>query len=236
LILQSFFDADSFYHTERKSPRDKGFSTTLPRKTLAFSPVLIKDRRIRKTEENGLIKEAHFRYCHHCSGSKIEPLQDNGMRCTDCGYILYHNCAAAVAGIIETIGGIILVKRKLSPKRGYLDLPGGFVDYGESLESVLTREIREEVNIDVTDIRYFSSFPNTYHYRKVTYFTTDAFFVCRSGDSRSLRAKKEVSEITIVRPEEIVLRKIAFTSTRQVLRKYLDVNLPPKTRRCSKKA
>jgi len=177
-----------------------------------------------------LIKEARFKFCPHCAGRKIEPLQDKGMKCADCGYTLYHNCAAAVAGIIETAGGIMLVKRRLPPRRGCYDLPGGFVDYGETLESALRREIREELNVDVAALRYFASFPNTYHYRKVTYFTTDAFFLCRLNDSRSLRAQEEVSEIAVVPPQEISLEKIAFASARQVLRKYGDLKISPKAR------
>lgn len=169
-----------------------------------------------------MIRQARFKFCPHCAGTKIEPLQENAIRCADCGYVLFLNCAAAVAGIVETIGGILLVRRSASPKRGYFDLPGGFVNNGESLESALKREIREELNIEVTDLRYFASFPNTYLYRRVTYFTADAFFICRLSDPRSLRAQEEIAEVMILKPEKIFLEKIAFASTRQVFRKYVN--------------
>lgn len=49
--------------------------------------------------------------------------------------------------IIETGGGIVLIKRK-NPPFGWA-LPGGFVDYGEPLEEAAVREAKEETGLDV---------------------------------------------------------------------------------------
>lgn len=49
--------------------------------------------------------------------------------------------------IIETSGGIVLIERKNEP-RGWA-LPGGFVDYGESLENAAVREAQEETGLTV---------------------------------------------------------------------------------------
>lgn len=49
--------------------------------------------------------------------------------------------------IIETQGGIVLVKRA-TPPLGWA-LPGGFVDYGESLETAARREAKEETGLDI---------------------------------------------------------------------------------------
>jgi ADP-ribose pyrophosphatase YjhB (NUDIX family) len=49
--------------------------------------------------------------------------------------------------IIEVGGGIVLIERK-NPPHGWA-LPGGFVDYGESLESGAVREAKEETSLDV---------------------------------------------------------------------------------------
>ncbi len=58
--------------------------------------------------------------------------------------------------IIDYNGGIILIKRK-NPPEGWA-LPGGFVDYGESLESAAVREAKEEIGLDVKLIRQFHSY------------------------------------------------------------------------------
>lgn len=50
--------------------------------------------------------------------------------------------------IIEIGGGIVLIKRK-NPPFGWA-IPGGFVDYGETLEAAAVREAKEETGLDVT--------------------------------------------------------------------------------------
>jgi ADP-ribose pyrophosphatase YjhB (NUDIX family) len=60
--------------------------------------------------------------------------------------------------IIEFNEGIILIKRK-NPPEGWA-LPGGFVDYGESLEQAALREAKEETGLDVELIRQFHAYSN----------------------------------------------------------------------------
>jgi ADP-ribose pyrophosphatase YjhB (NUDIX family) len=58
--------------------------------------------------------------------------------------------------IIECDAGIVMIKRK-NPPPGWA-LPGGFVDYGESLESAALREAREETGLDVELVRQFHTY------------------------------------------------------------------------------
>lgn len=58
--------------------------------------------------------------------------------------------------IIEYKGGIILIKRK-NPPFGWA-IPGGFVDYGESLEASAVREAKEETGLDISLIRQFHTY------------------------------------------------------------------------------
>lgn len=58
--------------------------------------------------------------------------------------------------IIEVDGGIVLIKRK-NPPYGWA-IPGGFVDYGESLEAAAIREAREETGLNVTLVRQFHTY------------------------------------------------------------------------------
>lgn len=59
----------------------------------------------------------------------------------------YRNPAPTVDIIIETSGGVVLIERKNEPF-GWA-LPGGFVDYGESLEDAAAREAEEETSLKV---------------------------------------------------------------------------------------
>ena len=54
-----------------------------------------------------------------------------------------------VDAIIPYKGKIVLIKRKNEPYKDYYALPGGIVEYGESVESALIREAKEETSLDV---------------------------------------------------------------------------------------
>lgn len=58
--------------------------------------------------------------------------------------------------IIELENGIILIERS-NPPYGWA-LPGGFVDYGESLEEAVTREVKEETNMNVVNLRQLHTY------------------------------------------------------------------------------
>lgn len=68
----------------------------------------------------------------------------------------HKNPAPTVDVIIECEGGIVMIKRK-NPPAGWA-LPGGFVDYGENLESAAVREAREETGLDITLVRQFHTY------------------------------------------------------------------------------
>ena len=80
------------------------------------------------------------------------------MQCPNCGQRLksYRNPVPTVDIIIEGSGGIVLIKRK-NPPHGWA-LPGGFVDYGESLEDAARREAVEETGLVVRLLKQFHTY------------------------------------------------------------------------------
>ena len=78
--------------------------------------------------------------------------------CPHCGKIVktYRNPFPTVDIIIEMDEGIVLIKRK-NPPFGWA-LPGGFVDYGESLEASAVREAKEETSLDVILVSEFGAY------------------------------------------------------------------------------
>lgn len=78
--------------------------------------------------------------------------------CPKCGerIYIYKNPVPTVDIIIEYDEGIVLIKRKNYPY-GWA-IPGGFVDYGESLEEAAIREAKEETNLDVKLLYQFHTY------------------------------------------------------------------------------
>jgi 8-oxo-dGTP diphosphatase len=69
----------------------------------------------------------------------------------------HRNPVPTVDIIIEVAGGgVVLIERKNVP-HGWA-LPGGFVDYGESLEAAAVREAKEETSLEVQLIEQFYSY------------------------------------------------------------------------------
>lgn len=75
--------------------------------------------------------------------------------CPRCAYPvkIYKNPSLTVDCIIEKDNKVLLISRKNYPF-GYA-LPGGFVDYGESVEQAVIREIKEETNLDIAEPKLF---------------------------------------------------------------------------------
>ncbi|MCX5711510.1 MAG: NUDIX hydrolase [Candidatus Omnitrophica bacterium] len=58
--------------------------------------------------------------------------------------------------IIDIDGKVVVIKRS-NPPFGWA-LPGGFVDYAESLEDAVRREMKEETNLDLLDLKQFHTY------------------------------------------------------------------------------
>ena len=90
----------------------------------------------------------------------------------------HRNPVPTVDVIIEMgEGGVVLIERENEPY-GWA-LPGGFVDYGESLETAAVREAKEETSLDVDLIEQFHTYSNPT--RDPRQHTISTVFVARAG-------------------------------------------------------
>ncbi|MDD3087128.1 MAG: NUDIX hydrolase [Candidatus Omnitrophica bacterium] len=62
------------------------------------------------------------------------------------------------ASLADKGGGIVIIQRS-NPPFGWA-LPGGFVDYGESLEAAVVREAKEETGLDIVDLKQLHTYSN----------------------------------------------------------------------------
>jgi NAD+ diphosphatase len=169
-----------------------------------------------------MLKRTGFQFCPHCGSKDISDHDQKAMRCRQCGYRYYHNAAAAVAAILETPRGVLLTRRRIDPNAGRLDLPGGFVDYDESFEQALAREIQEELHLKLEELRYFGSFSNRYLFGETLYFTADVVFVCSVRDLSGLTNNEEIAEVVFFKKTEIPFEQVGFKSTRQALELFAE--------------
>ncbi len=115
--------------------------------------------------------------------------------------------------------------RAHEPRKGALDLPGGFLDYEETAEDGLRREIREELGIETSSFRYLTSAPNDYVYGDVLYKTADFYFICNADDIRHIRAGDDVADFALVEPRKLDPARLAFPSSVSALRVLLRDNV-----------
>jgi NAD+ diphosphatase len=98
----------------------------------------------------------HSRFCSDCGGRMSPNKEDKGLRCADCGRVIYAPLHPAIIVAVERDGKLLLAHNTRMPDKRYSIL-AGFVEPGESLEQTIEREVMEEVGIEVQDIRYFGS-------------------------------------------------------------------------------
>lgn len=176
----------------------------------------------------------NFNMCPMCGSKKIECKENKKWFCPDCGFDLYNNVAAAVGVVIQDKNHNVLFEvRAKEPRKGFLALPGGFIDFDEPAEEACIREYKEEIGVQITDAKFICTYPNTYLYKNIEYKTCDMFFVAdlpAKFDSineyiKTLTAEEsEVSEFQIHKVEtlnDIEKLPLAFVSAKATLEKLI---------------
>lgn len=94
-------------------------------------------------------------FCSNCGSKKLEfivPAGDERKRfvCSECQTIFYANPRMIVGCIIENAAGeIMLCRRGIEPRRGFWNLPCGFLENDEKIEDGALREVKEETGATV---------------------------------------------------------------------------------------
>jgi 8-oxo-dGTP diphosphatase len=138
--------------------------------------------------------------------------------CPHCGKTLtvYANPVPTVDVIIATKQGIVLIERK-NPPLGWA-LPGGFVDYGETVEHAAIREAREETGLDVelTGLLGVYSHPS----RDPRQHTISVVYTARTKNARDMQAGDDAGTVRVF-PKESLPGQLAFDHQR-ILNDYFS--------------
>lgn len=165
-----------------------------------------------------------LKYCPSCGKETLHWDGEKKWSCPECNFTLYNNVAGAVAVVIRYQDEIYLTRRNRDPKKGKLDLAGGFVDPKESAEETCKRELFEELqlDVDISNLKYLTSLPNVYQYKEIDYNTIDLFYEYHVPEKFEVNLElSEISEAVWILLKELDLEDIAFDSQKKFFEEYL---------------
>lgn len=163
-----------------------------------------------------------FRFCPRCGGELdkriVKANEPRRLVCRGCEFIFYQD-PKVVAGTVFTLdGGIALLRRGVEPALGKWVFPGGYVDRGESVRDAAIRETKEESHLDVrlTELLNVYSYPRSPNV--IIVYAAEVV----GGE---LAAGDESTEAQIFAPRQIPWEDLAFDSTKDALKDYIETYL-----------
>ena len=103
--------------------------------------------------------ERTHRYCGRCGTPTENAPGERAKRCPACGLLAFPRLAPAVIVLVTRGDDEVLLARNVNFPMAMYSTIAGFVEPGETLEDAVRREVREEVGVELGDVRYFSSQP-----------------------------------------------------------------------------
>jgi NAD+ diphosphatase len=98
------------------------------------------------------------KFCGKCGKRTKHKTDERAIICSDCNTIVFPKISPAIMAAI-TCNNKILLARNINFTGNWYSLLAGYVDVGETLEETLIREVKEEVGVDIKNIRYYKSQP-----------------------------------------------------------------------------
>ena len=160
------------------------------------------------------------RFCPRC-GHATETFEQEGRpraRCPSCRHVDYANPKPAVGAIVARGGQVLLSRRAREPHRGLWDLPGGFLEAGESAEAAILRELAEETGLAARVRGLVLTAPGTYQ----GWPTLNLVYACEAEGEP--RAADDSAELRWSDPR--ALPEMAFPHEVEALRRWAR-DLPP---------
>ena len=159
------------------------------------------------------------KFCPRCGNELekrfIEIEQKSQKVCENCGFIFYLNPKVAAGTIPRQNGKIWLIRRNIEPSLGNWTFPGGYVDLGERVPDAAVRETFEETMLRVRLDRLL----NVYSYAKAGIVMIAYCATVIGGTPEITPESKAIRSFGL---DEIPWDDLAFPSTREALRDYVD--------------
>lgn len=139
----------------------------------------------------------NYRFCGKCAAPMLHKQDERALYCPACGRVEYPRINPVV--IVGIVDGerLLLVKSGVSEYKSHA-LVAGFMEIGETLEDTVRREVREEVGLDVRNIRYYKSQPWAFSDSVLVGFFADV-----DGNTEPYLDGRELSEAVWFHRDEI---------------------------------
>ncbi|HEY6193518.1 MAG TPA: NUDIX domain-containing protein, partial [Candidatus Eisenbacteria bacterium] len=98
------------------------------------------------------------------------------LTCPRCRYMLYDYPRSAAGLLVVRDARVLLLERAHAPRAGFLDVPGGFVEAGESLEGAARRELEEETGLTLGGVEWLGFYWDSYFIRGFGRFPVMNFY------------------------------------------------------------
>ena len=161
-----------------------------------------------------------YKFCSIC-GKKLTLRKDGNLTCLACGFVNYRNPRPCATALVLFRGKLLLTKRLRAPFKGWWDLPGGFVDKGETPEKAARRELKEETGLALKDLKLFGIYPGTFPLQSDPFHVISIVYITKASKS-PLKALDDVSESRWFAKKEMP-KKIAFDSNQHIIKDFLKV-------------
>ncbi|MEZ4864068.1 MAG: NUDIX domain-containing protein [Caldilineaceae bacterium] len=104
-------------------------------------------------------------YCSYC-GQPFAAEQPWPRQCSHCQRMTFRNPLPVAVVVQPVANGVLTVRRMIEPRRGWLALPGGYIEVGESWQEAGARELWEEAGVEINgatlrEIKVFSAGDHT---------------------------------------------------------------------------
>ena len=151
-----------------------------------------------------------------CCGEKTEPdTVERALVCPSCGSKIYPRINPAVIVGVKNGDRILLTKYKSG--FAHNALVAGFVEFGETLEQTVRREVMEEAGIHVKNIRYYKSQP-----WGIALDLLAGFYCEVDGDDTIRMDRSELKYAEWVTREDIILQPSDHSLTNEMMKRFKD--------------
>ena len=154
------------------------------------------------------------RFCGACGHRMQQDDKERMLFCPQCHNMVYPNLSPAVI-IAITNGDKILLSQYANREYKRFALIAGFAEIGETLEETVRREVREEVGLEVKNIRYYKSQPWSFSESLLA-----GFFCELDGNDQIRLEEDELAMADWYEREEIPTRPNNITLTNEMIIRF----------------